>query len=210
MKSLLLLAALFVAFPAFAETPDNGAAPSIAFVFTPSLTSVRSSSDLPQEQGMSSSRKSGLGVGFLMDSPMTPNLSLGAGALYIKRKFQIGTGTIQTERTVPTIFVPVEVKIWLMNMLSVGGGVFGAFKTGDVTDTLIMGGSSLQSTTANDHKSFEYGLTVSANLLMPIAERTGLIVGARYLRGLSDGSSSAFYDEQIDDLALTAGVSLSL
>lgn len=199
-----IFAPLFPVSSAFA-TPG-----SVALVVTPSLTSVRNDTDLPQEQGIDSNRKLGWGGGVLFDSPLGENLSLGLGALYIERKFQIGTGSTRLERKVPTVFVPLEAKLWFANMLSVGGGVFGAVKVGDVTDTAVLGGGTLQSTSAADHETIEYGLTASANLLLPVSERTGLTVGARYLRGLKNGSKNAVYDEKIDDIALQAGLSFSL
>ena len=183
---------------------------SVAVVVTPSLTSVRNSSDLPQEQGIDSNRKLGWGGGLLFDAPLANALSLGLGALYIERKFQIGTGSVRLERKVPTVFVPLEVKLWFANVLSIGAGVFGAAKVGDVTDTAVVGSGGLASTSASDHETIEYGLTASADLLLPVAERTGVIVGARYFRGLKNGSKNAVYDEKIDDLALQAGLSFSL
>lgn len=183
---------------------------SVALVVTPSLTSVRNETDLPQEQGIDSDRKLGWGGGILFDAPLADALSLGLGALYIERKFQIGTGTSRLERKVPTLFVPFEAKLWLGSILNIGGGVFGAVKVGDVTDTTVLGAGTLQSTSTADHETLEYGLTASVNLILPVAERTGLLLGARYMYGLKNGSKSAFYDEKIDDLALQAGLNFSL
>jgi hypothetical protein len=199
---------------AFAADPEYGAAAStpgsIAVVVTPSLTSVRNDTDLPQEQGIDSDRKLGWGGGLLFDAPLGHAVSFGIGALYIQRKFQIGTGSVRLERKIPTVFVPAEVKLWFGNVLSIGAGAFGAVKVGDVTDTVVVGGGTLDSTSSADHETIEYGLTASANLLFPVAERTGLLVGARYLRGLKNGSKSVAYDEKIDDIALQAGLSFSL
>ena len=197
---------------AASEGPSSASATagSIAVVLTPSLTSVRNKSSLAQEQGIDSNRELGWGVGLLFDAPLSPALSLGIGALYIERKFQIGTGVNRLERKVPTVFVPVEAKIWFGNILSIGAGVFGAVKVGDVTDSAIAGSGTLQSTSPSDHQTVEYGLTASANVVIPVAERTGLLVGARYLRGVNNGSKSALYDEKIDDLALQAVLSFSL
>lgn len=193
-------------------TPHSAfAAPgSLALVVMPSLTNVRNDTDLPAEQGIDSKRKLGWGGGVLFDAPLANALSLGIGALYNERKFQIGTGSVRLERKVPTVFVPIEAKFWFGNVLSVGGGAFGAVKVGDVTDTAVVGSGTLTSTSASDHETVEYGLTASANLLFPVASRTGLIAGARYLYGLKNGSKNALYDERIDDLALQVGLSFSL
>jgi hypothetical protein len=171
---------------------------------------VRNNSDVPAESGIDSDRKLGWGGGLLFDAPLAPAFSMGIGALYIDRKFQVGTGSVRLERKVPTVMVPLEAKFWLGNAISLGVGAFGAVKVGDVTDTAIAGGGTLQSTTAADHETIEYGLTASANLLFPVAERTGILLGARYLRGLKNGSKNAVYDEKIDDLALQAGLNFAL
>jgi hypothetical protein len=194
----------------FGAAIAQAAPPSVSVVVTPSLTGVRNDSSLAQEQGIDSNRKLGWGGGLLFDSPLGEGLSLGLGALYIERKFQIGTGSVRLERKVPTLFVPLEAKFWFMNVFTVGAGVFGAVKVGNVTDTTVVGSGGLQSTSASDHETVEYGLTASADFLLPIAERTGLIFGARYLRGLKNGSKSALYDEKIDDLAFQAGLNFTL
>lgn len=183
---------------------------SVAVVFSPSLTSVRTESTLAQEQGFNSERKLGLGAGILFDAPLTENLSLGVGGLFINRKFQIGTGSVRLERSVPTVFVPVEAKFWLGNAFSIGAGAFGAIKVGDAKDEVKVGSGGFSTNSAQDRKSLDYGLTASVNFLLPVAERTGFLIGARYLYGLSNNSSNIAYDEKIDDLALTAGISFGM
>lgn len=182
---------------------------SVAIIAAPSLTSVRNESNLPQEQGIDSDRKLGLGAGILFDAPVSNALSFGIGALYIERKFQIGTGSVRFERTVPTVFVPVELKAWVGNVFSVGAGMFGAISAGDKKDVLKSGSGALTTTTSNDREGFEYGVTVSANALFPISGRTGLLLGARYMYGLTDGDKGAAYDEKIDDLVGQIGLSFS-
>ncbi len=207
-SSLSLFSATLVA---LMIAPDILAAPpaSVALVLSPSLTSVRNESNLAQEQGIDSDRKLGWGGGILFDAPVADALSFGIGALYIQRKFQIGTGSVRFERSVPTVFVPVEVKAWMGNVLSLGVGGFGAIRVGDTKNELVSGAGTLTAT-SNSSESFQYGLTASANVLFPVAERTGLVFGARYLYGLNDGDKGVAYDEKIDDLALTAGISFSL
>jgi hypothetical protein len=205
------LVAALAAFPTIASAEEgSGASPSLAVVITPSFTSVRTGDPLPQEQGFSQDRKLGWGGGVLFDSPLSEGLSIGVGALYIQRKFQIGTGTVRVERKVPTVFVPVEAKVWLGNAFSIGGGVFGALKAGDVTDSVVTGAGTLNATSDPGRNTLDYGLTASANFLLPVAERTGVLLGARYLYGLTDGTKSAAYDEKIDDFALQAGLSFTL
>jgi hypothetical protein len=204
--SLVTLSSLGSMIPGYAASVPG----SVGVVLTPSYTSVRTKTDLVQEQGINADRKLGWGGGLLFDAPLADSLSLGVGALYIRRKFQIGTGTTRLERTIPTVFVPVEVKFWLGNVFSIGGGAFGAVKVGDVTDSAVTGTGALVSTTASDHKTIEYGLTASANFLLPIAERTGFLIGARYLYGMTNGSNSSIYDEKIDDLAAQVGLSFSI
>jgi hypothetical protein len=208
--SAVALVAAFAA-PAITSAAEGDvASPSLAVVLTPSFTSVRTGDPLPQEQGFSEDRKLGWGGGLLYDSPIAEGISLGVGALYIQRKFQIGTGSVRFERKVPTVFVPVEAKVWLGNVFSIGGGVFGAVKAGNVTDSIVTGSGTLNATSDPGRNTFDYGLTASANFLLPVAERTGVLLGARYLYGLSDGTKSAAYDEKIDDFALQAGLSFTL
>lgn len=220
LGSALAAVAVLVPLPSLADTTTttttsgstgSSAPGSVAIVFSPSLTSVRSDSKLPQEQGLSADRKFGMGAGILFDAPLSDGLSLGVGALYIERKFQIGTGTTRVQRKAPTVFVPVEAKVWLGNGFSIGGGAFGAVKVGDAKDEIVTGSTTLQSTSAQDRKSLDYGLTASVNFLLPVSGRTGLLLGARYLYGLSNNTrNSAIYNEKIDDLAFTAGLSFSI
>jgi hypothetical protein len=208
LSTLTVLAASVAAstFPSVSHAAPG----SVAVVFTPSLTNARAESEDVLEQGLDSKRKFGLGGGLLFDAPLSGNVSLGIGALYVGRKFQVGTGSLRLERTVPTVFVPVEAKLWLGNVFSIGAGAFGAVKVGDAEDRVVVGSGSLSSNSAQDRKSLDYGLTASANFLLPIAERTGFVLGARYLHGLSNNSKNSAYDEKIDDFMLTAGVSFGM
>lgn len=204
-----------VAFAAEPEPQDHKAmrsdrVPSIAVVAMPALTHARTNSDVAQESGISSDRKLGWGGGVLFDAPINPHFSVGAGALFINRKFGLGAGNIELERTIPTLFVPVEAKYWLANFFNIGAGAFGSVRVGNVKDELKVGGRTLGSTTSSDHNTLGFGLTASANFLIPVSQRTGFILGARYLFGLTDTTKSSIYDEKIDDLAFNLGVSISI
>jgi hypothetical protein len=199
----------------FADDTNASASPrqspgSMGIFGVAGLTGVRNNSDLAQETGVDSNRKLGWGGGIQFDAPLAKDLSLGVGGIYIERKFQIGNTANRLERKVPTILVPVEAKFWFGNVLSIGAGGFGAVKVGNATDTAIAGTGSLQSNSASDHQTVEYGLTASVDVLLPASERTGIILGAQYFRGLNNGSKSPLYDEKIDDILFKAGLNFSL
>lgn len=195
------------------DSPARDGTPSSIGVFVmPSLTHARTDTSVstPQQTGISSDRKLSWGAGAMFDAPLQKHFSIGAGALFSNRKFSLNSGPVEVERTIPTLFVPVEAKFWLANWFSLGAGVFGSVRVGSVKDKVKLGGTTLSSTSSSDHNTLGFGLTASANFVVPVSERTGFLLGARYLYGLTDTTKSSVYDEKIDDLAFNVGLSITI
>ncbi len=211
--SLVLTAASFpiAAHAEVAAHAESGSPASVTLGVAGGLTGADAkSSDTIQNTGLSADRKFGLGGAVMFDSPLAPMFSIGLGAIYLQRKFDIGNDTLRFERKVPTLFVPLEGRIWLGNLLYLGAGGFGAFRVGDQTDRIVTGNSASPTLSTGQRESFEYGLTASAAFTLPIVERTGFTFEARYLHGMKNSSKDGIYEEHIRDLVLTAGIRLSL
>ena len=172
------------------------------------LTNARVASQNGFEQnGLSTSRKLGLGFGgslSLHDASAPIGFQL--GAWYLSRKFEIGDSTLRVVRTVPTVMIPAEIKLFPGGILSVSGGGFAAIRAGDVSDEVQVGNQSAFSFSSTQRKSTEFGLTAAAEVLVPVGAGSGLVVEGRYWRGLSNAADNSVFDEKIDDFTLMAGL----
>lgn len=211
MKAIKTLVQVSVLALALQHTTQAAANTSIAIVAVPSLTNVDVDIENGLEgQGVSSEREFGMGGGILFDIPVSEAVSFGTGAIYNSRTFQIHSLGTEVERKIPTIFVPAEAKFWIIDAVGIGAGGFAAMRVGDVTNTIKAGDNRTSVTSSTDRESIEYGLTASANVLVPVDPSANILLGARYLYGLTNASRVGSYTENIQDLQFMAGVSFSL
>ena len=188
------------------ETEASGGV-RVAVAGIAGVTGARnSSSNTAQGTGINADRKIGYGAGILIEAPFTESLGIETGVLYVRRRFEVGTPGLRITRTVPTVFVPLEARLWLGELFSVSGGAFGAIRVGDQSDKVTMGGSSLATFGSGSRERTEFGMTLAATLNLAAVNKTGFFVEARYNRGFSNASQDGIYDEHIDDLLLLAGL----
>ncbi len=202
--TVLLVAALTIAAStsAFAAEGVRVAVAGIAGV-----TGARNgSSNSAQGAGLTADRKIGYGAGALLEFPLSDGLGIETGALYVRRKFEIGNPSFRLTRTVPTLFVPLEARFWLGDFLSVAGGAFGAIRVGSQSDEVTSGSTTLASVSSGNRESTEFGATAAATLNLAAAGKSGLFIEARYNRGFSNASKDGIYDEHIDDLLVLVGL----
>ncbi len=175
------------------------------------LTGAReNSSDSVQAKGLSSERHFSLGAGALLESALTDSVGIEIGALYIARKFEIGNEALKLTRTVPTVFFPLEARLWVGNMLSFAGGVFAAARVGNQHDEITSGNATLGSFSSGNRKNVEYGMTVAGTLNIATVNKTGIFLEGRYNRGFTNSARDGLFEERIDDLWLMAGARLDL
>ncbi len=176
------------------------------------MTGAKVASDNGVESdGLTTSRKLGIGgvVSLGMRSGAEP-IGLELGAWYLQRKFEIGNNSLRLVRKVPTLFVPVELKLHLADVFSIGAGGFGAFRIGEMEDEVQAGNTTAFSFSSDQRKSTEFGWTASMEFVLPLAPTTGLALQARYFGGLSDSSNDGAFNEKIDDFVLMAGIKLGM
>ena len=192
------------------ESHDSGPKSTITLGAVAGLTGARTDTSTPQQTGVNDDRKWGAGASVMFDTPIADAFSLGIGAIYQKRTFDIGNSTLEIERSVPTLFIPVEAKLWFGNFFDIGAGGFGSIRLGDEQNKIIAGSATTFSYSSGQRETLEFGMTLSAAVTFPFTERTGITVEGRYLRGFTDSSEDSAYNEKIDDFMLTAGLRISL
>ena len=171
------------------------------------FTGVRQGSSNPtQATGLDSTRRWSLGAGLLLESPIVDSLGIELGALYIDRKFELRNSNLAIVRHAPTLFIPLEARLWLLDTLSFAGGAFVAFKTGDRTDEIITGNTSAGSFSSNSRQNTEFGTTVAATLNFSTGGKTGLFLEGRYNHGFTNSANDGTFEERIDDLLLMLGL----
>jgi len=181
------------------------------------LTGARTGSSNPTEQsGLTTSRKLGLGLAVSLgidgassgegkEESVNP-FGLEIGAWYLNRKFEIGNNTLRVVRSVPTLMVPVEARISLLNIVSISAGPFAAFKMGDATNEVQSGTTTAFSFSSTQRKTTEFGGTIAAEVGLPIAPLTHLTFQGRYWHGFTNAADDSVFDEKISDITLLAGL----
>lgn len=195
-----------------ASSNSGGGGMRIAVMGIAGLTGAREGSSNPaQASGIDTSRNFGLGLGALIESPFVDAFGIEFGALYVARTFEIGNATVKFKRSVPTLMVPLDARLWLGDILSVAGGFFAAIKVGTQTDEYSIGNATVSTFGTNgDRQSPEFGMTLAATLNIATVGKSGLFLETRYNRGFTNSSKETGLEERIDDLLFMAGVRLDM
>lgn len=192
-KTLRFLTTLFLA--AFFSLPASAAEIAPVGALTFSNVSV---SDPAAGYSVTTSTKSGIGGGVLLNFHLLPETSLEIGGLYIKKKLDLTTtasGVTATASEEGYYFqVPVLARFWLSRELSVGAGGFwergmtGSFNTGVRND---------------------YGAVASVALRLPLGSSgVHFLADGRYYYGLKNVSGVSQYNLKYRDIQALVGLAI--
>lgn len=175
-------------------------------------TGVDVSSNSPAESAnMVENRKFGYGAGALIEVPIVEFFGLETGALYLHRRYDISNNSVNITRTVPSLIVPIEGRFWIGDIFTAAVGGFASIGVGKAKDEVNSGNVTVSNSFShNDRKVAEFGLTAALGVNVPVWDKSGLFVEARYNHGLSDSSESATFEERIRDVIFMAGVRFDL
>lgn len=207
-KILTISAALILSTSVWARDPQVPEA-SVGLFTAPSLSSATTTGDGPAGDALKSERQLSVGGGALLDGSLSPTLSLGTAVIYEKRKLNISGAGYTAKKSIPTIFIPLEARFWINRYFAVSMGGFAAFRIARVEEEI----TSTDGTEVNmdgDHEKAELGMTAAALGNIPLDREMGLLLGARYLRGFSNGARSSGYAERIDEIQLMGGLLLTI
>ncbi len=170
----------------------------------------------PANIGFATSGGLAFGGGALLGIELVPTLlDLEVGAIYLPRRSTLVasgsalTSTISADELMPTFQVPILLRVGILGMISVGGGVYYWWGTGQVTQTT--GGTTVPHTwTDAGYASHDYGFAASVAMVMPIAPMFSLRVDGRFLFGMTNISNTAGITYETRDIELLAGIQLRL
>lgn len=168
------------------------------------------SSNASQLLGLGSSRTLSWGAGLLLEAPINPTVGIELGGMFVARRFGIANNLLGVTRSIPTLMVPLEARIWLGNIFSIAAGGFAAFQLSAPTDEASIGGTPLGSFSLGSRQGTAWGLTGALTLNVATVDKAGIFLEGRYSRGLSNSASDGIFQESIDDLLLMAGARFEL
>lgn len=133
--------------------------------------------------------KFNLGFGAFVRGDMIPGLDLEIGATVLKRTYDTNPGTFDFQ----TLEIPVMLRVTAIPVLTLGGGIYGAFKLGSITNN---GG------TPPALKGFDFGLCLAGGVEFPLGP-AGLFAELRYLFGLAnlDDGGGTFQTRNVQGIA---------
>ncbi len=149
---------------------------------------------IKEGQNESEDKSMDYGGGALVEFGLNDNLGLETGALVINRQYERGGSNLKVIQEVKRLHVPLLVRFWPVDFISIGAGGFTSFKLGDVKNSLEIGGTEVGSLTTKADDSVEYGLEAAVALNLAVSDKTGIFVEGRYSDLLS-GDKNTDYNE---------------
>ncbi len=117
-------------------------------------------------------------------------VGLELGANYLVRGFQLKTVFQEVSATSPGAEIPLQLRLWLGSLLSVGGGMYAATLFGPVEKTIRRPSEAAVTTRTSPAGaglySIDFGFIASARVAFPVAPSTRLYAEGRYRHGAVD------------------------
>lgn len=193
-KKLCFWVLLSVATPAFAELGLVG-------TLTFSGSSARDRSAAVTTNPFTSKTK--LGFGAFLRGDGNPVANLEAGFFYTPRSYTVGPNSAIN---LPTLEIPLLVRITAIPFLSLGAGGYYAYKIGDATTE----GTAIPLLyTPLNFNSHDFGLCAAAGFQLPLGP-IALMTEARFLFGLTDLDPDPIGELKTRNVQLLAGVILRI
>ena len=155
------------------------------------------------------------GAGVFADFAFAPFLSLESGLLFMPRKYEAQSISVDTEQSFTTLQFPVLVRLSPLDFLSVGIGPYfslpiGTFK--EVTRTKVGNASVTVDRTFEQAGigTTELGLEASARIDWPVLPGIGAVLDLRYLHELTNSSTRTGVTLRFTELQFLAGARVSL
>ncbi len=145
------------------------------------------------------------GFGGFVEANVNGILGIETGLMYVKRQYEYSAAGSSLVQQVNRLHVPVVVKFWPTNYISLGAGPFVSFKTGSVNTALNIGGVDVGSIDSSADDDVEFGYDLTAGLNFAVAEKTGIFIEARYSSPFEKENS-----EDYEELSALAGVKIQL
>lgn len=140
--------------------------------------------------------------GGLIATDFATLFTIETGALFMNRKVADALNSYRMS----TFQIPLLLRVSLP-IVSFGAGAYYAFKLGDITqEDLLTGGE----TDLEPAKSGDFGLMGNVRLSFPFAPTMAIVLDGRYSFGLTNQSETAGETAKTRDLAVFAGLNLSL
>jgi len=147
------------------------------------------------------SPKLAIGGGLLLEVPLSGQVALELGGLFLPRKFDgkfsIGSASNTRELTGNSIHVPLVVRVNLGPNFSFGVGgyvnqLIGSADSSSTTSPATTTTTDTQSWTDEGFRLRDYGLVGSLRLRVPFTPSVAFILDGRYALGLSEGYTDDF------------------
>lgn len=193
-KKLFLSLLLLAASPAFAQLGVVGTA-------TFSGSSAQDRNALSTANPFSSKTKLGFGAFLRGDANLIANLE--AGVFYTPRSYTVGPNS---SINLPTLEIPLLLRITAIPLLSFAVGGYYAYKIGDAT---AEGTAIPLLYTPLNFNSHDFGLCAAAGFQFPLGP-IALMAEARFLFGLADLDPDPIGTLKTRNLQLLAGVILKI
>ena len=180
----------------------NIAVVGLADFYTPSVDTVTSQN----LTSLTSSSKLGFGGGVLVDGGFVAPFGMETGLLFVHRGNQVVNTTVTYNQSSNWLIVPVGLKLRLIDVLSVGAGAYAGYRISDYSNDFTVGNSGAAGFNSASGERWELGFYASAGVNLPVTQQFGVLLEARYLRGVSTISEDTNVNIKSADVMVLAGL----
>lgn len=162
----------------------------IIFLFTPYSFAERgefivsaaavANNSIEKIQNNEKKEKYNLGAAILFEANVNSYFGLETGGILIERQYDVELGALRLVEEVKRLHVPILIRLWPTNYLSIAAGPFASFKLGNTTRTAEIGNITAASLKTSADSSTQYGLDAAVTLNFAVYKKTGLFFEGRY------------------------------
>lgn len=193
---------VFIAFLMLLITPIPSQAERGEFII--SIAAVANST-IEKIENNEEDKSYNVGAALLFEANVNSYIGIETGGIFIDRQYDVKAGNLRLVEDVKRLHVPILLRLWPADFVSIAAGPFASFKVGNTTRTIEIGNIASADLKTSADQEAQYGLDAAVTFNIAVYNKTGLFVEGRY--------SSPFEKEEnetSDEATALIGLKLSL
>lgn len=193
---------VFIAFLMLLITPIPSQAERGEFII--SIAAVANST-IEKIENNEEDKSYNVGAALLFEANVNSYIGIETGGIFIDRQYDVKVGNLRLVEDVKRLHVPILLRLWPADFVSIAAGPFASFKVGNTTRTIEIGNIASADLKTSADQEAQYGLDAAVTFNIAVYNKTGLFVEGRY--------SSPFEKEEnetSDEATALIGLKLSL
>lgn len=116
----------------------------------------------------------------LLELGANDNISFETGLIFVERQYQVVNDNYKLQQNINRIHIPVNLKLWWRDMIAFGVGPYVAFAASGMNSYEVIRVADTDDLETPAEDFTEFGFEASLTFNVPLNDRTGIFVEARY------------------------------